>query len=95
MNDVQRQAVAAGFIHALGQSSDTLARWSAIAKNDHVVVGAFIQETLGLAEPPSADDLSSMSSHVQRNLQPQVSAIQEQNEDVVNHVGSFMMMQQG
>ena len=95
MNDIQRRAVAAGFVHALTCSREALEEWSRLPKSDAAAVGAFIQKTLGLAAAPSTDDLEAMSSYVQSDLQAQVKSVQAQDVDVVNHTGSFMMMQQG
>ncbi len=94
MNDIQRRAVSAGFIHALSQSREVLGEWSKISKTDRAAVGGFIQKTLGLAAAPTAEDLSAMSSYVQSDLQQQVSAVVEKDADVANHVGGFTMMQQ-
>lgn len=95
MTDVQRRAIAAGFIHALAQSHETLAAWSQVSKTDATAVGAFIQKTLGLASAPSAEDLSTMSTYVQGNLQEQVKAVQAQDPETASHRGIFVAAQQG
>ncbi|MHB8147617.1 MAG: hypothetical protein ACYDGM_10220 [Vulcanimicrobiaceae bacterium] len=94
MKDIQRRAVAAGFVHALAQSRETLAEWSRLPKSDAAAVGAFIQKTIGLASAPSAEDLSAMSSYVQSDLQSQVKSVQAQDADVVNHTGIIVLTQQ-
>ncbi len=94
MNDIQRRAVAAGFVHALAQSREALTEWSRLSKSDPALVGMFIQKTLGLAIAPSTEDLATMSSYIQSDLQAQVKAVQEQDADVVNHAGTIALMQQ-
>ncbi len=94
MNDIQRRAVAAGFVHAIAHSREALEEWSRLSKSDAASVGAFVQKTLGLASAPSTEDLSAMSSYVQSDLQTQVKAVQAQDADVVSHTGLIVLMQQ-
>ena len=93
MNDTQRKAAAAGFMHALANSREALTEWANTAKDDPAAVGALIQKTVGLANPPSVDDLRAMSTHIKQNLQPQVQEVQAAD-PAGHHVGNFILAQQ-
>ena len=67
MATVQQAAIAAGFMHALGDAG-VLAEWQS-AKSDSGKLCALIQKTLGLAQTPSAADLAAMRAYAEANLQ--------------------------
>jgi hypothetical protein len=91
MTETQRHAVAAGFLHVLQTKPDVYAQWMKIAKDDYAGIGKLIQDTMGLAQTPSKDDLNAMAAYVDAHLQDQVSAIQEADTNAPRHVG-FMVL---
>jgi len=66
MNETQRAAAAAGFLHAL-RDPDVLARWQD-AVTDSASLRELIGSTLGLAAVPSEDDLAAMKTHAEEQL---------------------------
>lgn len=91
MANVRHAAIAAGFMHALSDPS-TFAKWQA-AQNDPAAIGKLIQETLGLAQPPSAADIEEMRKHAEDQLQDQHEKIKEQQSSVPHMVGFAFTMQ--
>ncbi|MHB8151538.1 MAG: hypothetical protein ACYDGW_03300 [Vulcanimicrobiaceae bacterium] len=91
MNDVQRKACAAGFIHALQQSPDLFRTWLKTPKNDAHAIGALVQQALGLAATPSHEDLTAMASHATGNLRPQLTALQTLDPAVPAENGIIML----
>jgi hypothetical protein len=67
MATIQHAAVAAGFMHAL-HDPETFAKWQA-AYPDPAAVKKLIQDTLGLAQPPSDEDMEEMRKYAEANLQ--------------------------
>lgn len=67
MATVQHAAIAAGFLHALSDPG-TFAKWQA-AQNDPAALTKLIQDTLGLAQPPSPEDMEEMRKYTQEHLQ--------------------------
>lgn len=94
MNDLQRKAAAAGFLHALTQSKDTFSQWMKTPKDDHEAIGGLVQHTLGLAQKPSKDDLHVMAQHVDAHLGDQAAKVQAQDANAPHHVGLILLMQQ-
>ena len=94
VNDTQRKAAAAGFLHALRQSPDTFSTWLKTAKDDHEAIGGLVQQTLGLAQKPSKDDLVQMSQHIGTELKDQVEKVQALDANVPRSVGNIIFMQQ-
>jgi hypothetical protein len=84
MNEIQRKAAAAGFIHALRESPEVRDEWVTIRKNNDWKNGAsteslrvLVHKTLGLAETPSEKDLEAMRKHSQDRLMPQLNELQQ------------------
>lgn len=75
MNDVQRQAAAMGFIHALKQSEELRNELVSATRQNLAAVGGLIQRTLGLESPPSATDLEAMHAYTATALMPHVNDI--------------------
>ena len=67
MATVRHAAIAAGFLHAL-RDPDTFAKWQA-AQKDPDALKSLIQTTLGLAQPPSDEDMEEMRKYAEENLQ--------------------------
>jgi hypothetical protein len=65
MNQIQQIAVAAGFVQALYESDDVRDLWVAsLQSTDWAGLCVLIQQTLGLAQTPSEDDLAAMRTYV-------------------------------
>jgi hypothetical protein len=94
VDELQRKAAAAGFLHALTQSQQTFSDWMKTPKDDHEAIGGLVQRTLGLSQKPTKDDLTAMAQHVSTNLQAQVQQVQAQDANVPKHVGLVLFMQQ-
>ncbi len=94
MNDSQRRAVAAGFLHALQTTPDLYQEWSGIAKDDYSAIGALIQKSMGLSEAPTRDDITAMAQYIDAHLQDHVEAIKAQHDEPSHHVGYIALMQQ-
>ena len=77
MNDVQRQAAAMGFIHALKQSEELRNELVRAHKKNLAAVGGLVQKTLGLQSPPSAADLEAMRAYTATALMPHVNDIKQ------------------
>jgi len=77
MNDVQRQAAAMGFIHALKQSEELRKELVRAYKENLAAVGRLVQKTLGLQSPPSAADLEAMRAYAATALMPHVTDIKQ------------------
>jgi len=93
MNDVAQRAAAAGFLHALKTSPPVFDEWMKTPKDDPVAIGALVQKTLGLAQPPNQTELRAMALHVDGSLHDQVRAVQAVNPSSPNHVGFILAMQ--
>lgn len=91
MANVQHAAIAAGFMHAL-HDPETFAKWQAV-RNDPAAIGKLMQETLGLAQAPSAADIEAMREYAETHLRDQHEKIKEQNEDAPHTVGFAFTMQ--
>jgi hypothetical protein len=85
MTDVQRRAIAAGFLHALQSTPELVAEWNKIPKTDVAAMGALIQKTMGLSQAPSRDDLHAMEQYVDKSLGEQTSALQEAHPHTVGY----------
>lgn len=94
MNDTQRRATAAGFLHALQTSPDVYQEWSGIAKDDYAAIGALVQKTMGLSQAPSQADIVAMAQYIDAHLQDQVQKIKDEHDDAPHHVGFIGLMQQ-
>jgi hypothetical protein len=78
MNNIQRRAVVAGFIHALKESPDVRDKWTLIfSTRDWRGLRILIGETLGLAETPSEEDLEAMRIHSLDRLMHQLEELQQ------------------
>ena len=88
---IQHAAIAAGFTHALSDP-DTFARWQA-AQNDPVAIAKLIQETLGLAQPPSAADIEEMRKYTEQHLREEHQKLAAANTGVPHMVGFMYTMQ--
>lgn len=94
MNEIQRRAVSAGFLHALQSSQELYDEWIALPKDDDAAIGGLVARTLNMAEPPDRDDLYAMARYVDANLQSSVDALQRANPNAPRHVGFMYAMQQ-
>jgi len=94
MTDVQRRAIAAGFLHALQTTPELYSEWTSTNKSDDAAVGALIQKTMGLTSAPSKDDLHAMAQYIDAQLGAQVQQIQASNASAPSHVGFIFVMQQ-
>lgn len=78
MNDIQCKAMAAGFVHALKESSDLRDRWVEIRKSeDWVSLRLLIGQTLGTAKEPTEEDLKTMREHCSKRLGSEISELQQ------------------
>ena len=93
MTTVQQQAVAAGFLHALGASPDLYNDLEKIPKHDADAIGAFIAKTLGLAQAPSVSDLTAMAAYANASLQEQAQKIAPLAASESTSVGMMFFMQ--
>lgn len=75
MDEIAQHGVVAGFLHVLSTHPEVFAGWQQCERN-HGAIGAFVQKTMGLASPPSAQELESMSKYSQQSLKPQIAAVQ-------------------
>jgi hypothetical protein len=77
MNEIQRKATAAGFVHALKKSPELRDSWAAIAKSDNwaAKLCALIGQTVGTE--PSLDDLAGMRDYCNSHLQEQLDDLQQ------------------
>jgi hypothetical protein len=94
MNEVQRRAIAAGFLHAMQTTPALYSEWSNTNQSDDAAVGALIQKTMGLTQAPSKDDLHAMAQYIDGQLGAQVKSIQASNAGAPSHVGFIYVMQQ-
>jgi 23S rRNA maturation-related 3'-5' exoribonuclease YhaM len=94
MTEVQRQATAAGFLHALHKSPEVFKEWTAAKKDDYATLGKLIQKSVGLAETPSVDDIHAMAKHVDANLKDEAAAFHAAHPQAEHLVGSIAFMQQ-
>lgn len=92
MNDVAQRAAAAGFLHTLETSPSVFDEWIRIPKDDTAAIGSLIMRTLGLAHPPTSDDLHAMALYVNNVLLDRVRAVQASNPSAPNHVGFIVSM---
>ncbi len=77
MNDVQCQAAAMGFIHALKQSEELRNELVGAQKESLAAVGSLVQKTLGLQSRPSTADLEAMRAYTATALMPHVNDIKQ------------------
>jgi len=94
VNEIQRKAAAAGFLHALQQSPETFNTWLKSPKGDHEQMGSLIQKTLGLEQKPTKDDIAAMGQHVSGHLVDQAQKVQALHADVPRSVGNIIGTQQ-
>ena len=85
MTDVQRRAIASGFLHALQTTPELFNEWNGIPKTDHAAMGVLIQKTMGLAQAPSAADLLAMEAYVEEALGHQATAISQKQPRTVGY----------
>lgn len=84
MEDIQRKAAAAGFLHALKESRDVRDQWvTYFATKDWAGVRGLIGRTLGLARTPSEEDLAAMRIHTEDRLLPQRDELAAMDERIV------------
>ncbi len=77
MNNIQCQAVVAGFIYALKESPEVRDKWIRIySARDWPGLRVLIGETLGLAEAPSEEELEAMRIHSWDRLMHQLEELQ-------------------
>lgn len=91
MATVQHAAVAAGFLHAL-RDPDTFAKWQAV-QNDPIALTKLIQDTLGLAQPPTAEDMEEMRKYTQEHLQDEHERLTQEQVNAPRVVGFSYTMQ--
>lgn len=91
MNPTQQIAVAAGFLQALHASEPVLDSWSTLAAvSNWAGVCELIQETLGLTEAPTEDDLAAMRAYVNAtSFTPASPALIQQDYPGINSVCIF------
>lgn len=94
MTDVQRRAIAAGFLHALQTTPALMNEWMSTPQHDSGAIGSLIQKTMGLAQAPNKDDLHAMAAYVDASLGEHVKAVQAQHPQAPSHVGFLFMTQQ-
>jgi hypothetical protein len=88
MNQIQQEAVAAGFIQALYESEEVRNSWVASQSDGWVGLGALIQQTLGLAQTPSAADLAAMRTYSE-SYEPASPTIVQVEDDRINSICIF------
>ncbi len=91
MAKIQHAAIAAGFMHAL-RDPDTFAKWQA-AQNDPAALAQLIQTTLGLAQPPSAQDMQEMRAYAEEHLQDEHQKLTQEQVNAPHTVGFMYTMQ--
>ena len=77
MNDIQCQAVAAGFVHALKQSGELRNELVSAREQGLAEIGGLIQKTLGLQSPPSAADFEAMRAYTEAALTSQLTDLRQ------------------
>jgi hypothetical protein len=87
MTESQRHAVAAGFLHILHAHPEVYERW--ITKGDAATTAKLIQDELGLAQPPTKEDLEVMARYIDTHLKMQVEQIRAAHTNAPRHVGFF------
>lgn len=91
MATVQHAAIAAGFMHALADP-DTFAKWQA-AQNNPQALKQLIQTTLGLAQPPSDEDMEQMRQYAEEHLQDEHAKLAAQQTNTPRVCGFAYTMQ--
>lgn len=91
MANIQHKAIAAGFIHALHDPA-VFAKWEA-AKDNPAALTKLIQETLGLAQAPSASDMDEMKAYAEQHLQDDHASLTEAQPNAPRTVGYMFTMQ--
>jgi hypothetical protein len=94
MTEIQRHAIAAGFLHVLHVHNDLFERWMRIPKDDYTAIGELLKNEMGLAQAPDKDDLQAMAAYIDAHLKSDVAAIQEAHENAPKHVGFMTVTQQ-
>lgn len=78
MNQTQLEAVAAGFVQALYESGAVRSSWSALAAaGNWAGVCQLIQQTLGLAQQPTLNDLAAMRTYTQTYVPASPTTVQD------------------
>jgi hypothetical protein len=90
---VNHGAIAAGFMHALRDPA-VYAAWEKIDKSDAAAVGAFVQQTLGLAQTPSASDLSTMATYADQHLAAEHEHVKGLQKGSPHNCGQYFSSQQ-
>lgn len=94
MTGAQQRATAAGFLHALQTTPELFEQWNALSKDDDAGVGALIQRTFGMSQPPARADIEAMAVYIDGHLAQQVKAVAASNAEAPGHVGFIFLTQQ-
>jgi hypothetical protein len=90
VTETQQHGAAAGFLHVLHTSPDVFQKWIELQKGDYAGIGSLLQESLGLAETPTPDDLHAMTTHIATSLKTEVEAFAQANPTAPRHAGGFV-----
>lgn len=83
MTPEQQEGIVAGFLHVLDRSDSVRREWLGVveanatksAEDRAEALGTLVQKTLGLAQAPTADDMTQMVGHANRALAERVAQV--------------------